>query len=47
MDDLSDRDLVEAAKAGDTSSFGELVRRTVPDSWHWRARWSVPTPPRT
>lgn len=30
MDDLSDLDLVEAAKAGDTTSFGELVRRHGP-----------------
>lgn len=30
MDDRSDLDLVEAAKAGDTTSFGELVRRHGP-----------------
>lgn len=30
MDHLSDADLVEAAKAGDTASFGELVRRHAP-----------------
>lgn len=30
MDHLSDADLVEAAKAGDTASFGELVRRHGP-----------------
>ena len=30
MDQLSDLDLVEAAKAGDTRSFGELVRRHGP-----------------
>lgn len=30
MDHLSDGDLVEAAKAGDTTSFGELVRRHAP-----------------
>lgn len=30
MDHRSDADLVEAAKAGDTASFGELVRRHGP-----------------
>lgn len=30
MDSLSDAELVEAAKAGDTASFGELVRRHGP-----------------
>lgn len=30
MDSLSDADLVDAAKAGDTASFGELVRRHGP-----------------
>ena len=30
MDDRSDLDLVEAVKAGDTASFGELVRRHGP-----------------
>ena len=30
MDDRSDLDLVEAAKTGDTASFGELVRRHGP-----------------
>jgi RNA polymerase sigma-70 factor (ECF subfamily) len=30
MDHLSDADLAEAAKAGDTASFGELVRRHGP-----------------
>src|SRR5687767_677371 len=30
MDDVSDLDLVDAAKAGDAASFGELVRRHGP-----------------
>ena len=30
MDHLSDVDLVAAAQAGDTASFGELVRRQAP-----------------
>lgn len=30
MDSLSDADLVAGAKAGDTASFGELVRRHGP-----------------
>lgn len=30
MDHLTDADLVEAAKAGDAASFGELVRRHAP-----------------
>jgi len=32
MDQPSDLDLVEAAKAGDTRSFGELSAATGPDS---------------